>query len=244
MYYFVSDIHLGAGTPDEARATEQRFLEFLDGIEHDVEALYLVGDIFDFWWEYSRVVPKGFVRTLGRLASMADRGVRVVMLTGNHDMWVDDYLTRECGIELHTAPITENIASRQLFIAHGDNMNVDRPLLKFMNWLFRSQGMRRFFSWAAHPNLWVRFGQWWSGRSRKAHRDQESKENKESLAPLIDYAMQYSVQHPEIDYFIFGHMHIAADFTTTRRTLFMGDWSERGSYLVMDNNGDITLKQL
>ena len=117
MYYFASDIHLGAGDAATARAVERRFVAWLDDAARDAEAIFLVGDIFDFWFEYRRVVPKGFVRTLGKLAELTDRGVRVVFFTGNHDMWVGDYLTRECGVEIHTSPQVMTLAGRKVFIA-------------------------------------------------------------------------------------------------------------------------------
>ena len=118
MHYFVSDIHLGSGDAAEQRRVERNFLNFLTKIEDSAETLFLVGDIFDFWFEYKRVVPKGFVRVLGRLAELSDRGVRIVMLTGNHDMWVGDYLTQECGIELYTTPQIFSLAGKTLFVAH------------------------------------------------------------------------------------------------------------------------------
>ena len=104
MYYFASDIHLGAGGEAFAQQTERRFVRWLDDAAQDAEAIFLVGDVFDFWFEYRGVVPKGFVRTLGKLAELTDRGIRVVFFTGNHDMWVGDYLARECGVEIHTSP--------------------------------------------------------------------------------------------------------------------------------------------
>ena len=104
MHYFVSDIHLGAGTLAEQHNVERRFLDFLKQIEGNAETLFLVGDIFDFWFEYREVVPKGFTRVLGRLSELADKGLRIVMFTGNHDMWVGDYLSKECGVELYTSP--------------------------------------------------------------------------------------------------------------------------------------------
>ncbi len=105
MYYFVSDIHLGAGSTEESRAREHRFIDWLDAIAPDAVALYLVGDIFDFWYEYNQVVPKGFVRVLARLAQLTQSGVRVVFVAGNHDMWVGEYLRDECGF----CPDTTNI---------------------------------------------------------------------------------------------------------------------------------------
>ena len=130
MHYFASDIHLGAGDRTAAREVERRFVAWLDRAGRDAESIFLVGDIFDFWFEYRRVVPKGFVRTLGKLAELTDRGVRVVFLTGNHDMWVGDYLTRECGVEVYTASQLLTLGGRRIFVAHGDNMNIDgRPML-------------------------------------------------------------------------------------------------------------------
>ena len=239
MHYFVSDIHLGAGTRAEQRRAEGLFLDFLSQIEADAESLFLVGDIFDFWFEYKRVVPKGFVRVLGRLAELSDKGVRIVMLTGNHDMWVGDYLTEECGIELYTKPQTFSLAGKTLFVAHGDNMNINRqPVLRAMNTMFRSTRLRKIASCLIHPNSFIRFGKWWSGKSRKSHGAVQSVK---VLQPLIDYAKQYGEEH-NVDYFIFGHLHYAAYIIDSEHTLFMGDWHTQPSYVQLDNNGKIELK--
>ena len=152
MIYFASDIHLGAGDPATARCTERRFTAWLDAVSRDAEAIYLLGDLFDFWFEYRRVVPQGFVRTLGKLAELTDRGVRVVFFTGNHDMWVGDYLHRECGVEIHTEPQVVTLAGKRLFLAHGDNINVGHlPWLCFMNRVFRSRPLRWLFRGACIP---------------------------------------------------------------------------------------------
>ncbi len=241
MHYFVSDIHLGSGTVAEQRRVERLFLDFLTKIEGDAESLYLVGDIFDFWFEYKRVVPRGFVRVLGRLAELSDKGVKIVMLTGNHDMWVGDYLTNECGIELYTKPQTFDIAGKSLFVAHGDNMNIKgQPVLRAMNAMFRSKCLRKIASWLIHPDCFMRFGQWWSGKSRKSH---NTDYGSEVLEHLVDYAVKYGSNH-EIDYFVFGHLHYAADIKTSERILFMGDWHSQPSYVVLDNNGKIELKTI
>ena len=238
MHYFVSDIHLGAGDEASQRRVERAFLDFLSKIEGDAESLFLVGDIFDFWFEYKRVVPKGFVRVLGRLAELCDRGVRVVMLTGNHDMWVGNYLTEECGIELYTTPQTFTLAGKRLFVAHGDNMNIHgKPLLRAMNAMFRSRCLRKIVSWIVHPDCFMRFGKWWSGKSRKSHGAATSAE---VLTPLINYAVEYG-KSEECDYFIFGHMHYASDVTEPQRILFMGDWHTQPSYIALDNDGKIEL---
>ena len=239
MHYFVSDIHLGSGDAKEQRRVERLFLNFLTKIEGDVETLFLVGDIFDFWFEYKEVVPKGSVRVLGRLAELHDKGVRIVMLTGNHDMWVGNYLTEECGIELYTKPQTFTIAGKTLFVAHGDNMNIKgQPILRAMNAIFRSKVLRWLASGLIHPNCFMRFGKWWSGQSRKSHGVDYGPE---ILDHLIDYAVTYGVKH-EVDYFVFGHFHYAVDVKTSERILFMGDWHTRPSYVALDNNGEIELK--
>ena len=234
MHYFVSDIHLGSGNREEQKRVERAFLDFLDTIEKDAESLLLLGDIFDFWFEYKEVVPKGFVRVLGRLAELSDKGVRIVMLTGNHDMWVGDYLTEECGIEIHTTPQEISLCGKRLFIAHGDNMNIqDQPALRLMNTIFRSRGLRKVASWLIHPDLFLRFGKWWSGKSRKSHGEVQSAR---VLNPLIDYAIEYGKEH-KIDYYIFGHLHFAADIAGAEHILFLGDWHTQPSYISLDNNG-------
>ena len=240
MHYFVSDIHLGSGDVAEQRRVERAFLDFLTRIEKDVESLFLVGDIFDFWFEYREVVPKGFVRVLGRLAELSDKGIRVVMLTGNHDMWVGDYLTEECGIELYTTPQRFTLAGKELFVAHGDNMNIKgKPVLRAMNAMFRSKCLRWLASGLIHPNCFMRFGKWWSGKSRKSHGEAQSAT---VLQPLIDFAVEYGKEQ-KVDYFVFGHMHYPADVATEQRILFMGDWHSQPNYLALDNEGKIELKK-
>lgn len=239
MHYFVSDIHLGSGDATEQRRVERAFLDFLQKIKNDAETLFLVGDIFDFWFEYNEVVPKGFVRVLGRLAELSDNGVRVIMLTGNHDMWVGEYLARECGISLFTKPQIFSLADKEVFVAHGDNMNIKgQPVLRLMNKMFRSQGLRKVASWLVHPDLFMRFGKWWSGKSRKSHGGVQSAK---VLEPLIDYAVEFGKSH-KIDYYVFGHLHYATDIAGAQRILFMGDWHSRPNYITLDDNGEIELK--
>ena len=243
MIYFASDVHLGGGTPQEARATERKFVAWLDMAARDAEAIFLVGDIFDFWFEYRRVAPQGFVRTLGKLAELTDRGIRVVLFTGNHDMWMGDYLPRECGVEIRTAPCTVNLCGRRIFIAHGDNMKIDdRPALKLLNRIFRSRLLRWLFAWGLHPDLAMRFGQWWSGKSRKAHRT-EGPADPSLAEPLIAYAREYAAEH-EVDHFVFGHMHAARDYRDGNlHTLHLSSWETTPAYGVLDDAGELTLKR-
>ena len=243
MIYFASDIHLGGGTPAQAQLTERAFCRWLDMVADDATEIYLLGDIFDFWFEYLRVVPQGFSRTLGRLATLHDRGVRVVLFSGNHDMWTYDYLTRECGVEIVRKPEVVRVGGVDLHLAHGDNMNISgKPLLQLMNWGFRSPVLRTLFSWLVHPDIALRFGQWWSGTSRKSHAKDDITPS--SLGFLIDYARNYKAQNPTTDYILFGHMHYPYDLKESDlRLLFLGCWDgDEATYAVMDDKGNIELK--
>lgn len=242
MYYFASDVHLGAGDELTSRRTEQRFVAWLDMVAKDAEEIFLVGDIFDFWFEYNYVIPKGFVRALGKLAELADKGVKITFITGNHDMWAKDYLERECGIKTFFTPQTVELAGKRLFVAHGDNMNIkNQPVLRLMNATFRSRIARVLFSWLVHPDLALKFGKWWSGKSRKSHSMETLTEK--SLGFLIDYARGYKAENPTIDYIIFGHMHYPYDLSQEQlRVLFLGCWEGDATYAALDSEGNIELK--
>ena len=243
MIYFVSDIHLGAGTPEQAKRTERAFCRWLDMVAEDATEIYLLGDVFDFWFEHRRVVPKGFVRVLGRLAQLSDRGVKVVFFTGNHDMWCRDYLTKECGVELHTHPEIMSVGGRVIHIAHGDNINIgNKPLLRAMNAMFRSGTIRWMFSWLLHPDIALKFGAWWSGKSRKSHGTEPLS------ADMLDYLIEYARRSHSIDSrpdcYIFGHMHLAHRTQIEgAEVVFLSDWSgHQASYAVMEH-GCVELKQ-
>lgn len=242
MYYFASDVHLGAGDEHTSRRTERRFVEWLDMVSSDAEAIFLVGDIFDFWFEYGKVIPKGFTRTLGKFSELTDRGIKIYFFIGNHDMWCRDYLAKECGVEIIFSPRLITLAGKKIFIAHGDNMNIKNlPMLRLMNTCFRSKTLRILFSWLIHPDLALRFGHWWSGESRKSH----SKDHitAESLGFLIDYARDYKKANPQTDYILFGHMHYPYDYRDGElRVLFMSNWEHTPTYATLDSEGIFSLK--
>ena len=243
MYYFASDVHLGAGDEQQARRTEQLFVRWLESIEDDAEAIFLMGDIFDFWFEYSRVIPKGFVRVLGTLARLADKGITIHFFTGNHDMWCRDYFEKECGMHLHRRGEDVILSGKHLHLAHGDNLNIgDKPLLRLMNSTFRSRIMRKLFAWLIHPDIAMSFGQWWSGKSRKSHAQEQITAS--SLDFLIDYAHTYKQENPFVDSILFGHMHFPHKHKEQGlEVVFLGTWNESsGSYAVSDNEGNIELK--
>ena len=238
MVYFVSDIHLGGGDSAHAKRAERAFCRWLDMVAKDAKTIYLLGDIFDFWFEYHTVAPQGYVRVLGRLAELTDRGVEVVFYAGNHDMWCLDYLTRECGVRVVHKPQVEVIANRNVHLAHGDNMNIDgQPMLKFMNALFRSGVTRWMFRWLIHPDMALRLGRKFSGKSRKSHGMELPPES--VLDPLVEYAEVHHSEHKDVNTYIFGHMHIPGRRVVgDADVLFLSAWSrDVATYAQMDSNG-------
>lgn len=244
MICFASDIHLGAGSPQEQQRVEGLFAAWLDQVAARAEAVYLLGDVFDFWFEYPGIEPQQHRAILEKLAALVRRGVKVVFLTGNHDMWVEGYLTERCGIEVHTEPVEAlEVCGRRLFLAHGDDMNIGfNPPLWLINRIFRSRTLRRLFRWAVPWKTAQRFGRWWSGRSRKAHAKHPA--DIRLTERLRDYARAHAAAHPGVDGYLFGHMHVACDRADeTPRVVHLGDWSsQRPSYALLEEDGTLSLK--
>ncbi len=244
MYYFASDTHLGMLCDGSDKSREKAFAEWLDTVSADAEAIFLLGDIFDFWFEYKRVVPKGFSRLLGKLSELTDRGIEIHFFTGNHDMWVGDYLHDECGITVHTRPQTVTLAGKTLFLAHGDNINIQgQPLLRLMNGTFRSRTVRWLFSHLIHHDAALRFGRWWSSSSRKSKSICEP--FRADGEPLVEYARKM-LQDSHTDYFVFGHIHCAEDFalSSTSRALFLGEWIHSPAYAALSPDGSMRLVKI
>ena len=234
--YFASDFHLGlpAGAPPIER--EKKVVKWLNSIAHDAQEIYLLGDIFDFWWEYKLVVPRGFTRFLGTIASITDSGIPVHFFTGNHDMWVKDYLQLECGVTVHTAPITTIIDGKNFHLAHGEGLGTKDKSYKILLSIFRNKTLRALYS-SLHPSIGVGIGLRWSLNSRlgKGITKEFLGEDKEDL---IRYAKSVLVTEP-IDYFIFGHRHLATVYKLIggSEIVFLGDWIGDGSYA--EWNGDV-----
>ena len=239
--YFAADVHLGSGDAEETRRRERQFVAWLDRASADAEAIFLLGDIFDFWFEYRRVVPKGFVRTLAKLAGLTDRGIRIVLLTGNHDQWTRDYLQQTCGIEVCTRPRLLELKGQAVYVAHGHAMGVGREP-RLLNRIFRSRTLRWLFAWGIHPDWAMRFGHWWSGRSRKAHA-QCGPIDPAITDPLIGFARDYARTH-RVDHFVFGHLHVARDFREgPLHTVHLSAWDgPTVACAVLDDSGTLTLE--
>ncbi len=246
MYYFVSDIHLGGGTPQEAQLAEVRFNKWLDSVAESAKGIFICGDLFDFWFEYKRVVPKGFVRTLGRLTAFADRGVRVVLVVGNHDLWVRDYFEQECGMEVYTTAQMFDVAGQRVYVAHGDNLNVKKaPLLRLMNSGFRSKLVRTLFSSLIHPDLALKIGQWWSRSSRAKHKSEDIEGIERYVASLVEYASRIHSATPA-NYYIFGHLHTVSrtKIEDGAEVIFINDWSKNPHCAVMNDSGRVSIEEM
>jgi UDP-2,3-diacylglucosamine hydrolase len=231
--YFASDFHLGlqAGSPPVER--EKRVVEWLKSVAKDATEIYLLGDIFDFWWEYRLVVPRGFTRFLGTVASITDSGIQVHFFTGNHDMWIGNYLSTECGIIVHKSPVTVIFNGSKFHLAHGEGLGTRDTGYKILLSIFRNRVLQRMYS-ALHPSIGVGFGLRWSLSSRlgKGINKEFLGEEKEDL---IRYAKKV-LQKDKIDYFIFGHRHLSMTYKLPNDTeiVFLGDWIKSGSYAEWD----------
>lgn len=240
MIYFASDIHLGGGDAAAARATERRFIAWLDRVAGDAEAIVLAGDVFDFWFEKGRKIPDGYDAVLKKLRELTLRRVRVLFFTGNHDMWLNGYFERVCGMEVHTEPQLLTLGGRRIFVAHGDNLNLrGKPGAWALNTLFRSKPARFLFELFTPYRVILRFGRWWSGRSGKSGR---TCTEPAVIEPLVAYARKYALTHA-VDHFVFGHMHHACDRREgALHTIHLGGWEAASSYAVLDDRGELTLK--
>jgi UDP-2,3-diacylglucosamine hydrolase len=180
---------------------------------------------------------------LGRLAKLSDSGVRIVLFTGNHDMWSREYLEEECGMEIYYRPEVMEIGGRNIHVAHGDNINIgNKPLLRAMNAMFRSGALRWMFSWLIHPDWALKFGAWWSGKSRKSHGSEPI--TVDMLGYLVDYACEHKAHNANVELYIFGHMHLAHRVAIEgAEVLFLGDWSgAKAVYGAMTDDGRVELR--
>ena len=232
--YFLSDAHLGSLAVPHQRMQERRLVRFLDSIKEKAAAVYLLGDMFDFWYEYRYTVPKGFTRFLGKLSELTDMGVEVHYFTGNHDIWAYEYLEKECGVILHHKPETTEIYGHEFFLAHGDGMGDPNKSFKIIRAIFHNRFCQWLFS-GLHPRWGISFGLAWAKHSYMKHKERNDVvylgEDKEHL---VLFAKKYIEEHPNIDYFIFGHRHIELDIKLARhsRLMILGDWITQFTYAV------------
>lgn len=242
--YFLSDLHLGARYITDPRAHERRIVSWLRSIAPDARAIYLLGDILDFWWEYRTVVPRGYVRFFGELARLADDGVAITWLIGNHDIWINDYIPSELGVTVIDGSLTVDIDNRRFFLAHGDAVGHIPPGFRFIRALFRNKIARMLFG-SIHPRWAVPFAHACSSSSRMA--DKSATADVDTvIAPLVDFARSQAAADPSLDFFIFGHLHTPVDRcldVRQARVIILGDWITNPGYAVWDGHS-LTLKNI
>ncbi|SOE20529.1 UDP-2,3-diacylglucosamine hydrolase [Spirosomataceae bacterium TFI 002] len=237
--YFASDFHLGA--PDHAGSLirEKKIISWLDSIEHDADTIFLCGDLFDFWFEYNRVVPKGYVRFFGKLASLTDKGIRVIVFTGNHDMWMRDYLEVEIGAEVYREPKQYLINGKKFLIGHGDGLGPGDYAYKYLKVIFESSFCRFLFGRVLHANLGQFLGYKWASHSWKKHLKENDVYNYESPEKEILFLYCKEIEAKEHhDFYVFGHRHFKLDLPVAMnaRYINLGDWIRFYSYGVFENN--------
>jgi len=237
--YFASDFHLGSPSHSESRKREDRIIRWLNAIEGNCSELFLMGDIFDFWFEYSEVVPKGFVRLQGKLGMMSDEGIKIYFFKGNHDMWVNDYFTKEMGIEIISDELVMERAGKRFYLHHGDGLGPGDQKYKVLRKIFRNPVCQWLFS-IVPPRIGLGIANWWSGSSRLAHSTEEVFNGVENEW-LAVYAKE-QLQKAHFDYFIFGHRHLPLDIQLTDKSRYIniGEWINFNSYAVFDGK-DLTL---
>lgn len=240
--YFSSDFHLGAPNPAVSREREKKIVNWLESIRHDAQAIFLVGDIFDFWFEYKHAVPKGFVRLLGKLAELSDEGIKLVIFTGNHDMWMSDYLTVELHAEVYRDPVryeftTPTGTTRSILVGHGDGLGPGDHVYKQLKKVFENPLARWSFR-QIHPDLGIRLATGWSRRSRISN---NKKAEDEFLGEEREWLFQYCVAMEKIqhhDYYIFGHRHLPLNLRVNAKSRYinLGEWVTQQHYAVFDGS--------
>lgn len=237
--YFASDFHLGAPNHAESLVREKRIIKWLEHIKTDAQEIFLVGDLFDFWFEYKHAVPKGFVRFFGKLAELADAGIVIKVFTGNHDLWMVDYFQKEIGAELIHEPITFSSGGKKFYIGHGDGLGPGDKAYKLLKKaLFTNPICKFLFGRIMHPNLGMFLGNAWSLNSWKKNREEDVVFEEIQLENefLYQYILDMEKAKNHHDFYIFGHRHIALDSQLNEYTKYLnlGDWIRFYSYGVFD----------
>lgn len=232
--FFSSDFHLGLKTATDPLDREKRVVGWLNSIAPQAKEIYLLGDIFDFWWEYKKVVPKGFTRFLGTVSRLTDSGIKIHFFTGNHDMWIGNYLESECGMVTHTGPLVVELDGKRFFLAHGDGIGTNDKGYILLLKIFHNKTLRKLYS-SLHPAIGVGIGHRWSLSSRlgKGVSYPFKGDDKEEL---LLFASSYPAEE-KIDYFIFGHRHLpmTRKLANGGEVFVLGDWIANSSFAVWDS---------
>lgn len=234
--FFASDFHLGVPTFEKSLEREKLIVKWLDEIKDRAEEIFLVGDIFDFWFEYKNAIPKGFVRLQGKIAELTDSGIPIHIFTGNHDMWIFDYIPKELGVSLHREPIQRTFGDKKFYIGHGDGLGPGDRGYKFIKKVFTN----KFFQWSFarfHPNFGIGIANYSSRKSRAKTGDSDEKFLGEDQEWLVTYSKEI-LEKEHFDYFIFGHRHLPLDISLNEKSRYinLGDWIKYFTFGEFDGN--------
>ena len=232
--YFLSDFHLGAPDAAISLSREKKIVGFLDEIKNDAAQIFIVGDLFDFWYEYKKVVPKGYVRILGKLAELTDSGIAIHFFVGNHDMWMRDYFQTELNIPVYFDPKTFTINNKKFLIGHGDGLGPDDKGYKFIKKVFRNKICQGLFG-ILPPRVGIGIADFFSRKSRAKTGSKNEIFLGEEKEWLVNYCKEV-LQKEYYDYFIFGHRHLPLDIQLNENSKYinLGDWIKYFTYAVFD----------
>jgi UDP-2,3-diacylglucosamine hydrolase len=235
--YFASDFHLGSPSYEKSLVREKQVISWLDSIKHNASEIYLVGDVFDFWFEYKHAIPKGFVRLQGKIAELTDSGIKIHLFKGNHDMWIFDYLPKELGIELHDHTIQREFFGKKYLIGHGDGLGPGDFKYKFLKQIFRNKACQWLFA-RLHPNFGIGLANLSSRKSRAATGKDDFIFKSIEDERLFHYSEDY-LKKESVDYFIFGHRHLPLDIQVgnTARYINLGEWLFEQTFLEISSSG-------
>ena len=240
--YFLSDFHLGAPNHAQSLIREKKIVSFLEEISNDAAEIFIVGDLFDFWFEYRSVVPKGYVRILGKIAELTDKGIPIHFFTGNHDMWMSGYFEKELNVQVYQHPKVFTYNNKKFYIGHGDGLGPGDYGYKFIKRIFRNP-ICKFLFGLIPPHVGIGLANYFSKTSRASTGESDETFLGEEGEWLISYCKDI-LKRETFDYFIFGHRHLPIDFnlSTESRYVNLGDWIKYNSYAVFDGF-TLTLKQ-
>ena len=239
--YFASDQHFGAPTVALSKIRERKFVNWLDSIKKDADILFLLGDLFDFWFEYKRAVPKGFLRVLGKLAELRDRGIEIHFFVGNHDLWMDDYFEKELDIPVYHQPKEFSFGNKLFLIGHGDGLGPGDKGYKRMKKLFTNPFSKWLYRWL-HPDIGIRLGHYLSVKNKLISGDEDVVYLGDDKEWLVQYCKK-KLMEKHYDFFMFGHRHLPLEIQISENAKYIntGDWISHFTYAVFENQ-ELVLK--
>jgi UDP-2,3-diacylglucosamine hydrolase len=234
--FFASDFHLGVPDHPTSLVREKLIIAWLDSIKDEAHTIFLLGDIFDFWFEYKHTIPKGFIRLQGKLAELRDKGIPIVFFTGNHDMWMFDYFQKELGIPVYREPQVLIVEKQKLYIGHGDGLGPGDKTYKLLKKVFNSRFCQWLFGWI-HPNIGIGIANYWSRNSRISNIRKEEQFQGEENEFLLVYCKEME-QLNHHDYYIFGHRHLPLDIKINEHSRYinLGEWVNFNTYAYFDGS--------